>query len=404
MFNDDDLLPLDLEPLVPLEPSRIREAAVEVAADQTLKTHLVAMPGDKLAASPEEVLLVDLMHIARNINASDVHITCDLAPVYRVYGVLYSLNMPVLRKSDIQRIVYDILNDEQIAHFEKTKELDVSYETDTAGRFRVNVYRQQSGIACAMRAIPTKISTIDDLDLPPVIKDLTELQSGLILVCGQTGSGKSTTIAAMIDAINSSSYKHILTLEDPIEFVHKHKKSMVNQREIGSDSESFHNCIRAALREDPDVIMFGEMRDLETIQSALTLSETGHLVFGTLHTRNAPQSIDRMIDVFSPEQQEQIRVLLGNTLQAVIAQQLIPAKAGGRVCAIEVMVANNAIRNLIRESKTHQIYSTMETSKSLGMQTMDASLGQLVKSGKIDFSTALERCSDKDRLTSIISG
>ena len=404
MFNDDDLPPMELEPLLPLEVEKPREVVVEVVTDQSLKTHHVPMPGDKLAATADEVNLVDLMRIARNINASDVHLTCDLAPVYRVYGVLYSLNMPVLSKSDLQRIIYEIMNDDQIASFEKTKELDVSYETETAGRFRVNVYRQQSGIACAMRAIPTKISTIDDLNLPAVIKELTELQSGLILVCGQTGSGKSTTIAAMIDAINSSSYKHILTLEDPIEFVHKHKKSMVNQREIGTDSESFHNCIRAALREDPDVIMFGEMRDLETIQSALTLSETGHLVFGTLHTRNAPQSIDRMIDVFSPEQQEQIRVLLGNTLQAVIAQQLVPAKQGGRVCAIEIMVANNAIRNLIRESKTHQIYSMMETSKSLGMQTMDASLAQLVKSGKIDLNSAMERCSDKDRLMSIIGG
>ncbi|MHB1460491.1 MAG: type IV pilus twitching motility protein PilT [Armatimonadota bacterium] len=406
---DDGLRPISLDALEPLDSLDTKPAqkSMDSISDRdavkTLSSHNLPMPSDIEMPPLDDMSIEDLMLIARKIKASDIHITAGLAPVFRVDGVLYSMAMDVLDNNLLQRIVYDALSDEQVTKFENTKELDISFGTDATGRFRVNLYKQKANICCAMRAIPTKIPSFEDLKLPEVIRSFTELHSGLILVTGQTGSGKSTTIAAMIDAINSKTYKHILTIEDPIEFVHQHKCSMVNQREIGSDSESFHNSIRAALREDPDVILLGEMRDLETIQAALTLAETGHLVFGTLHTRNAPQTVDRVIDVFSPEQQEQIRVLLANTLQAVVAQQLVPVIGGGRTAALEIMIATSAIRNLIREAKTHQIYSMMETSKGIGMQTMDSSLAALVKARKIDMEGALGRCMDKDNLLRLIS-
>lgn len=400
-MTDDGLRPLGFEPLEPLGAQTPVSKRVDV--DLGLSTHNLPLPAGITLPAIEEMVIEDLMQVARKIKASDVHMTDGLSPVYRVDGELYSLSMPPFDNNQLQRIVYDALTDDQVTKFESTRELDISFGTDATGRFRVNVYRQKACLCCAMRAIPTKIPSFEDLKLPEVIRSFTELHSGLILVTGQTGSGKSTTIAAMIDAINSTTYKHILTIEDPIEFVHQHKCCMVNQREIGSDSESFHNSIRAALREDPDVILLGEMRDLETIQAALTLAETGHLVFGTLHTRNAPQTVDRVIDVFAPEQQEQIRVLLANTLQAVVAQQLVPISGGGRTAALEIMIATSAIRNLIREAKTHQIYSMMETSRGIGMQTMDSALATLVRQRKIDMECAMGRCMDKDNLLRLIS-
>jgi twitching motility protein PilT len=283
-------------------------------------------------------------------------------------------------------------------------ELDFSYGVKGVGRFRVNVYRQRGSVGAALRSIPDQVPTFEQLGLPQILRDLSRKHSGLILVTGPTGSGKSTTIACMIDTVNSERPVHILTMEDPIEYLHRHKRGMVNQRELGLDTDSFGNALRAVLREDPDVILIGEMRDLETIQAALTLAETGHLVFGTLHTRCAPQTVDRVVDVFPPHQQDQIRVQLSNTLEAVVAQQLLPRNGGGRCAAIEVMVATSAIRNLIREGKTHQIYSALETGSQFGMQTMDKMLGELYRSGMVTHDDAIARAIDAENFKRIIQG
>ncbi|MGB9586547.1 MAG: type IV pilus twitching motility protein PilT, partial [Armatimonadota bacterium] len=290
-----------------------------------------------------------------------------------------------------------------IQWFEKTRELDFSYGVSDVGRFRVNVYRQRGCIGAAIRAIPSKIPSMEELGLPPILKELSRKNSGLILVTGPTGSGKSTTIATMIDAINRERECHIMTIEDPIEYLHSHKKAMVNQRELNMDTDSFENALRAVLREDPDVVLIGEMRDLETIASALTLAETGHLVFGTLHTRNAPQTIDRVVDVFPPHQQDQIKVQLSNTLEAVIAQQLIPRIGGGRFAAVEIMIATSAIRNLIREGKSHQIYSTIETSGQVGMRAMDKILAEAQRNGIISFEDAVTRAVDRENFMRLMN-
>ncbi|MER3558716.1 MAG: type IV pili twitching motility protein PilT, partial [Armatimonadota bacterium] len=301
-----------------------------------------------------------------------------------------------------RRLVYEALNDSQLEQFERRHDIDFAYSVKEVARFRFNVYMQKGAVAAAMRVIPSKIPSIESLRLPPVIYEVVKKHSGLVLVTGPTGSGKSTSLACMIDLINQSRPCHILTIEDPIEYVHTHKRAMVNQREVHADTESFHNALRAILREDPDVILIGEMRDLETIQAALTLAETGHLVFATLHTRNAPQTIDRIIDVFPPHQQEQIRVLLANTLEAVFAQQLIPMLGGGRIAAIEVMLANSAVRNLIREGKTHQIYSIMETNAAQGMVTMDRVLADLHRNGYISYEEAVSRAIDKENFNQLL--
>jgi twitching motility protein PilT len=300
--------------------------------------------------------------------------------------------------------VYDVLTGDQIERFERTRELDFSYGMPGVGRFRFNVYRQRGSVGCAMRAIPHSIPSLEQLKLPPILRELTHKHSGLILVTGPTGSGKSTTIASMIDVINSERPVHILTMEDPIEYLHLHKTGMINQRELGADTDSFHNALRAVLREDPDVILVGEMRDKETISAALTLAETGHLVFGTLHTRNAPQTIDRVVDVFPPDQQDQIKVQLSNSLEAVVAQQLVPMLGGGRVAAIEVMVATSAIRNLIREGKTYQIMSSIETGTQYGMQPMDKVLAGLHKSGQISHDEAILRAIDRENFLRLLKG
>ncbi len=350
----------------------------------------------------EEVRSVEDVHIDELLvecverKGSDLHITSNLPPTIRLDGDLTSLPYQPLESRQTQRLVYDILSDSNVQKFEETRELDFSHSIKGIGRFRVNVYMQRDSLAAAFRAIPTSIPSFEDLRLPPIIREMAKRSSGLVLVTGPTGSGKSTTIASMIDDINVTRRCHIMTIEDPIEYLHQHKTAMVNQREVHHDTMNFNNALRAVLREDPDVILVGEMRDLETITAALTLAETGHLVFGTLHTRNAPQTVDRVVDVFPPDQQEQIRVLLGNVLEGVVAQQLLPKLGGGRIAAIEVMLATPAVRNLIREGKTHQMYSVLETSSQQGMQTMDRALQELYKNGYVSFDEALMRAIDQE--------
>jgi twitching motility protein PilT len=353
--------------------------------------------------SVADVHLDNLLRLATEQGASDLHLTVNLPPMLRIDGRLVRTDFAPLTPRDTQRLIYDILTTDQIQWFEKTRELDFSYGVSEVGRFRINVYRQRGCIGAAIRAIPSKIPSMEELGLPPILKELARKHSGLILVTGPTGSGKSTTIATMIDTINRERECHIMTIEDPIEYLHSHKKAMVNQRELNMDTDSFENALRAVLREDPDVVLIGEMRDLETIASALTLAETGHLVFGTLHTRNAPQTIDRVVDVFPPHQQDQIKVQLSNTLEAVIAQQLIPRIGGGRFAAVEIMIATSAIRNLIREGKSHQIYSAIETSGQVGMRAMDKILAEAHKNGIISFEDAITRAVDRENFLRLLN-
>jgi twitching motility protein PilT len=300
-------------------------------------------------------------------------------------------------------MMYEILTQKQRERFEEHLELDTSHSIPDRGRFRVNMFIQRDSVGAVMRAIPSEIIPLEQLQLPESVLQFTEVPRGLVLVTGPTGSGKSTTLASMLDVINTQQTRHIMTVEDPIEFVHRHKKCVVNQREVGEDTHSFGSALKHVLRQDPDVILLGEMRDLETISTALTAAETGHLVFATLHTQDAPQSIDRMIDVFPPEQQQQVRVQLAVTLQGVITQTLLKTRDGrGRVAACEILVAIPAVRNLIREGKAHQIYSTMQAGAKHGMQTMDQSLANLVKSGRIDMSSAIEKCADETNLKTLI--
>jgi twitching motility protein PilT len=345
-------------------------------------------------------LLLDV--VARR--ASDLHLTAGARPTIRVRGRLVALeDYPILDTQDTREIVYSILTNDQRQRLETDWQIDFAYTIPGKARFRVNAYFQRAAIGAAFRLIPFEIVGIDDLGLPPVIHDLTKKPRGFVLVTGPTGSGKSTTLAAMIDAINESRDEHILTIEDPIEFLHGHKRCIVNQRELGSDAQSFGAGLKAALRQDPDVILVGEMRDLETIHTALTAAETGHLVFATLHTQDAPQSIDRIIDVFPAAQQGQVRTQLAVALQGIVTQQLLPTADGsGRVAACEVLVPNAAVRNLIREGKTHQIYSTMQTGAQLGMQTMDAALAGLVRAGKITQKLAEQRSSTPDELRRLL--
>jgi twitching motility protein PilT len=346
----------------------------------------------------------DLLRMAIERKASDVHLTVGLPPMMRLDGEVEPLPYSILTPEDTRRLVYETLNDDQLEKFESTHELDFAYSIKGLARFRFNVYMQRMSVAGALRAIPTKIPSFDQLGLPPVVREISKRSSGLVLVTGPTGSGKSTTIATMIDDINENRTNHIITIEDPIEYLHMHKKCMINQRELHSDTYSFHNALRAVLREDPDIILVGELRDLETIEAALTLAETGHLVFGTLHTRNAPSTIDRVIDVFPSDQQDQIRVLLGNTLEAVVSQQLLPRLGGGRCAAIEIMLGTSAIKNLIREGKTHQMYSMIETSQQLGMQTMDASLAAHFRNGNCSYEDCLMRAVDKETFARAAKG
>ncbi|MHB8636368.1 MAG: type IV pilus twitching motility protein PilT [Fimbriimonadaceae bacterium] len=351
-----------------------------------------------------DIHIDELLHIIVDRNCSDLHISVNSEPVIREDGALKRLNFTKFEPQDTQRLMYEIISDENINRFETTLELDFSYALPRRARFRVNMYRDRGAISAAFRLIPQKIPTCRDLNLPPLLESLTERPRGLILVTGPTGSGKSTSLAAMINHINITKAVHIITIEDPIEYLHTHKLSVINQREVGSDTRSFANALRASLREDPDVILVGEMRDMETIALAITAAETGHLVFATLHTNNAAESIDRMIDVFPPGQQEQIRVQLSNNLQAIIAQQLLPrAGAPGRVPANEIMLASPAIRNLIREAKTHQIPSMIQTSGNQGMITMDQTLRDLYLKGFITMEQAFERCQNPEELRKMIN-
>ncbi|NLL81110.1 MAG: type IV pilus twitching motility protein PilT [Tissierellia bacterium] len=334
--------------------------------------------------------LVNILKVGVEKKASDIHITVGVPPTYRINGELLSFNDIPLSPEDTLQLTRQALNNEQFERIEKQGELDFSHSIPSLGRFRVNAYRQRSSYGLALRIIPNKIPSMEFLGLPEVAKDIARLPRGLVLVTGPTGSGKSTTLASIIDQINSERNCHILTLEDPIEYLHRHNKSMVNQREIGTDSLNFANALRGALREDPDVILVGEMRDLETISIAITAAETGHLVLSTLHTLGAAKTIDRVIDVFPPHQQQQIRVQLATVLEAVVSQQLLPKADGdGRIAAFEVMIATSAIRNLIREDKNHQIDSMIQTGSKHKMVTMDNNIIDLYIKGHISRETAL---------------
>jgi twitching motility protein PilT len=349
-------------------------------------------PDEVVEDDDKDPNLADFLEQVISGGASDLHLTSGLPPMIRVDGELRPIRgYRRLGPRDLQDLLYSILNQKQRETFEENLELDVSYSFPGRARFRVNVFRQRDAMGSVMRLIPFEIRSIDDLGLPPAVKEFAKLRRGLVLVTGITGSGKSTTLAGLIDIINSSRAEHIMTVEDPIEFLHRHKKAIINQREVGTDTHGFAEALRHVLRQDPDVILVGEMRDLETIQTALTAAETGHLVFGTLHTQDAPQSVDRVIDVFPPHQQQQVRVQLAGTLAGIVSQQLLPSIDGkGRTVAAEVLVATPAVRNLIREGKTHQIYTSMQAGGKFGMQVMDQHLAQLVKIGRVGYEVALE--------------
>jgi twitching motility protein PilT len=348
----------------------------------------------------------DLLMEVVNRRASDLHLSSGAPPTIRVRGRLTRLEgYPTLDSTVTREIVYSILSGDQRQRLETHWQLDFAYSIPGQARFRVNAYYQRGAVGAAFRLIPFDLTSIDVLGLPPAVHDFTRRPRGFVLVTGPTGSGKSTSLAAMIDEINSSREEHIMTIEDPIEFLHAHKKCLVNQRELGSDAQSFADALKAALRQDPDVILVGEMRDLETISTALTAAETGHLVFATLHTQDTAQTIDRIIDVFPPSQQGQVRVQLSVALQGIMTQQLLPTADGsGRVVACEVLVPTPAVRNLIREGKTHQIYSVLQTGSAQGMQTMDAALVQLVRSGRITQQLAEERSSAPEELRRLLGG
>lgn len=326
----------------------------------------------------------EILTFTKEQGASDLHISSGEPPIIRIHGDVRKIDMPLLSKEQVHTMLYDVLNDQQRKVFEEKKEIDFAIDLKGIARFRVNAFYQSRGEAIVFRTIPTKVMTLEELGLPKILADLTEKSKGLVLVTGPTGSGKSTTLAAMVDYINQREKCHILTVEDPIEFVYEPKMCLINQRELGAHTYSFANALRAAMREDPDVILVGEMRDLDTISLAMTAAETGHLVFGTLHTSSAAKTVDRVIDVFPPEQQSQIRTMFSESIEAVITQTLLKKKDGrGRVAALEIMIGTPAIRNLIREGKIAQIPGMMQTGKQFGMQTMDAALVELYKKGVV---------------------
>lgn len=338
-----------------------------------------------------------LFKMMKQQGASDLHISSGSPPLFRLNGEMEKLNFPALNNDQAKALLFEILSEEQRADFEDRRDLDFAYELQGVARFRGNVMDTYRGIGGVFRMIPSKILSADELKLPPGIRKLTQLKKGLVLVTGPTGSGKSTTLAAMIDLINSTRKEHILTLEDPLEFIHPNKESLINQRQIGQHSQSFTSALRAALREDPDVILVGEMRDLETISLAMTAAETGHLVYGTLHTNSAPKTIDRIIDVFPKDSQEQVRTMLGESLKGVVCQQLLRTADGkGRIAAHEILIANAAVANLIREGKTFQIPSILQTGRGDGMQMMDQCLMELLKAKTVTPDEAY-RCAVEKR-------
>jgi twitching motility protein PilT len=356
------------------------------------------------AASGSLFSIDDLLERMVARGASDLHVTSGSEAAVRVDGRLERLeDFGKLTPEDNQRLLYRILSTEQQKHLETKRQLDFSYSIPGVARFRVNVFFQRESLGAAFRMIPTELKTLEQLGMPPALAELAEKPRGLVLVTGPTGSGKSTTLAAMIDLINGTRADHIMTIEDPIEFLHRHKRCIVNQREIGPDAVSFAEALKGALRQDPDVILLGEMRDLETIGTALTAAETGHLVFATLHTQDAPSTVDRLIDVFPAAQQEQIRVQIASTLQGVVTQTLMPRADGqGRVAAVEILLPDDAVRNLIRQAKVEQIYSVMQTAGKRGMQTLEQALAELVMRGIISQDTALNKSSRPEQLMGLL--
>jgi twitching motility protein PilT len=353
-----------------------------------------------------QVPVPELLEIVLERRASDLHLTAGAPPTIRLHGDLIRLvDYPILSPRALQGMIYAILPQKMRERLEGELELDMSYALPGKARFRVNVYYQRDSIGAAFRLIPYEIKTVESLGLPSVVSDLARYPRGFVVVTGPTGSGKSTSLAGMVDIVNRERSAHIMTVEDPIEFLHKHQQCIVNQREVGSDTHSFAQALKHVLRQDPDVILVGEMRDLETISTAITAAETGHLVFATLHTQDAPQTIDRIIDVFPPHQQQQVRVQLATTLQGIVTQQLLQTADGrSRAVACEVLICTPAVRNLIREGKVHQIYSIMQAGGRFGMQTMDQALANLVKEGKISQQLAYERSHDPEELNRLIGG
>ena len=335
--------------------------------------------------------IIELLAFSAKQGASDLHLSSGLPPMIRVDGDVRRINLPAMDHKQVHALIYDIMNDKQRKDFEEFLETDFSFEVPGVARFRVNAFNQNRGAGAVFRTIPSKVLTMEDLGMGEVFRKITDVPRGLVLVTGPTGSGKSTTLAAMLDYLNSTKYHHILTIEDPIEFVHESKKCLVNQREVHRDTLGFSEALRSALREDPDIILVGEMRDLETIRLALTAAETGHLVFGTLHTTSAAKTIDRVVDVFPAEEKSMVRSMLSESLQAVISQTLLKKVGGGRVAAHEIMIGTPAIRNLIREDKVAQMYSSIQTGGSLGMQTLDSCLKGLLAKGLVSRDSAKEK-------------
>ncbi|RZU47720.1 twitching motility protein PilT [Fluviicoccus keumensis] len=332
--------------------------------------------------------ITELLAFSAKNGASDLHLSAGLPPMIRVDGEVRRINLPPLEHKEVHRLVYDIMNDKQRRDYEEFLETDFSFEVPGVSRFRVNAFNHNRGAGAVLRTIPSKVLSMEDLGMGQIFKDISEYPRGVVLVTGPTGSGKSTTLAAMLDYINGTRFDHILTIEDPIEFVHQSKKCLINQREVHRDTHGFNEALRSALREDPDIILVGEMRDLETIRLALTAAETGHLVFGTLHTTSAAKTIDRVVDVFPAEEKDMVRAMLSESLQAVISQTLLKKNGGGRVAAHEIMIGTPAIRNLIRENKVAQMYSAIQTGASQGMQTLDQCLKNLVAKGVISPAVA----------------
>jgi twitching motility protein PilT len=353
---------------------------------------------------PQLTSIDTLLEQMVGLDASDLHVTTNSPPVYRVRGeIMRAGGVDPLTPDDTRGLLYRILSSEQQKRFEIERQLDFAYSLPGVARFRVNVYYQREAVGAAFRLIPDEIKTLEELSLPPQLHKFAAMPRGIVLVTGPTGSGKSTTLAAILDEINRTRTDHILTIEDPIEFLHKHKRCLVNQREIGPDATGFGNALKAALRQDPDVILVGEMRDLETISTALTAAETGHLVFATLHTQSAPSTIDRIIDVFPAEQQEQVRIMIANSLQGIVTQTLLrTADSTGRVAALEILLPDDAVRNLIRQAKVEQVYSIMQTNTARGMQTMEQALADLTMRRVVNLDQALEASSRRDILIGIL--
>ena len=342
--------------------------------------------------------ITELLAFSAKQGASDLHLSADMPPMIRVDGDVRRINLPALSHKEVHALVYDIMNDKQRKDFEEFLETDFSFEVPGVARFRVNAFNHNRGAGAVFRTIPSKVVTMDQLGMGQVFKDLSMISRGIVLVTGPTGSGKSTTLAAMVDYINETKFDHILTVEDPIEFVHESKKSLINQREVHRDTLGFNEALRSALREDPDVILVGELRDLETIRLALTAAETGHVVFGTLHTSSAAKTIDRIVDVFPAEEKSMVRSMLSESLQGVVSQALLKKNGGGRIAAHEIMVGTAAIRNLIREDKVAQMYSAIQTGAAHGMQTMDQCLQSLVSKGLISREIAREKAKMPENL------